>query len=65
MPERRFSVQIELKLYDFAVPEGYGGVSPSNIYNVCVFYCICGGARDTNDQGWFDHSRLTRDGKWT
>ena len=23
MPERRFSVQIELKLYDFAVPEGY------------------------------------------
>ena len=23
MTERRFSVQIELKLYDFAVPEGF------------------------------------------
>ena len=23
MSERRFSVQIELKLYDFALPEGY------------------------------------------
>ena len=40
MPERRFSVQIELKLYDFALPEGYDFFPIPDSLQIVVLSCL-------------------------